>query len=76
MNCKILQIMQDTKTSFFDPENYKWILGIDIFYKLKAETSAVMINWDNYTALFGIKVEFDHVNPKTMQLWKNITLDL
>lgn len=64
------------KDEFFNPDNYKWILGRDIFYKLKAEADAVTLNRDTFSTLFGIKVEFDHVNPKTMQLWKNITLDL
>jgi hypothetical protein len=65
------------KDEFFDPDNYKWVLGRDIFYELEAEAGAVMINnRTTFLTLFGIKVEFDYTNPKTMQLWKNITIDL
>lgn len=64
------------KDEFFDPDNYKWILGRDIFYKLKAEAGAVTLNRDTFSTLFGIKVEVDHVKPNKMELWKNITLDL
>lgn len=64
------------KDKFFDPENYKWVLGRNIILKLKAETGAVIVNWDTFSTLFGIPIEFDHVNPDTMELWKNITLDL
>ena len=64
------------KDEFFNPYNYKWILGRNIVLKLKAETDAIILNSDEFITLFGIKVEFDHVNPDTMELWKNITLDL
>ena len=58
----------------FKPEKYKWTLGVGICNALSLMHDMYMIGEETTKrSLFGIEIEPDMYNPKTVKLWKDVT---
>lgn len=63
------------KDRFFDKNNYKWTLGVEITNNIKPDQS-IIIQREGPITLFGIEIEVDYAYPEKIQLWKNVTNEL
>jgi hypothetical protein len=61
--------------STFNPDDYKWVLGVKVIHDLEISQHYSYIAKCAYEniVLFGIPVEVDVINPDNVQLWENIT---
>lgn len=56
---------------YFDSDNYKWILGKNVFNKLETMTLCkARFRADEKPVLYGINILCDWENPDILELWE------
>ena len=60
------------KCGFVYKENYNWVLGYEIMHELET-VGKIKIKKTVASKLFGIEIEIDHLNPRTIKLVEDIT---
>ena len=69
-----LRQMKQQNRENYDPDEYKWNLGIKVIGIINSESmKPIELSSDEAPTLFGIKVDINYVNPNNLQLFEDIT---
>ena len=65
--------LRQMKGCHFHSNDYKWRLGTEVINELKLGTIYSIKSLNEPRYLYGIEIEIDYKNPRTVRLFEDIT---